>query len=231
MKKYIIGAALALSSTTVLADVSGSVNYASDYLFRGISQSNGEAAIQGELRFDTEAGVYASVWGSVIDFEEGLLDADAGSLELDYTVGFANQIGSLRYDIGVVYYDYPGADDSSTDFYEVFGGLGTDFGNLAVDGKVSYSDDYFGGSGKALYSEVGMGYPIGPATLVAHVGYSEFDNDALTDYMDYSIGLEAKILGLDTGVHYVNTNLNDNDDCGSANICDSTVMFTVGLSF
>ena len=59
------------------AAVSANVSFASDYVWRGMTQSDGPA-IQGGFDFEAESGFYAGIWGSNVNFNDG-----AGS-ELDY---------------------------------------------------------------------------------------------------------------------------------------------------
>ena len=47
--------------------LSGNVSMASDYLFRGISQTGGDAAIQGGLDYSHSSGFYLGTWGSNVD--------------------------------------------------------------------------------------------------------------------------------------------------------------------
>ena len=44
------------------AGTSGNVSLTSDYVFRGVSQSQRDPAGQGELYYRTESGFYAGVW-------------------------------------------------------------------------------------------------------------------------------------------------------------------------
>ncbi len=65
-----IAAALAagMSATTVQArddiEISGNVALTTDYRFRGISQSDEEAAVQGGFDVAFEPGFYVGTWGS-----------------------------------------------------------------------------------------------------------------------------------------------------------------------
>ena len=61
------------------AAVTANVSFASDYVWRGMTQSDGPA-IQGGFDFEAESGFYAGIWGSNVNFNDG-----AGS-ELDYTL-------------------------------------------------------------------------------------------------------------------------------------------------
>src|SRR5690554_4324388 len=55
------------------AEVSGSVTVVSDYLFRGVTQTNENPALQGGVTWNHDSGFYAGAWGSSISW---LSDAD-----------------------------------------------------------------------------------------------------------------------------------------------------------
>ena len=50
---------------------SGNATVVSDYRFRGFSQSNQEAAIQGGFSISHDSGLYVGTWGSSIGFANG----------------------------------------------------------------------------------------------------------------------------------------------------------------
>ena len=65
--KKILALILALTATSAFADVSGGVTLASDYFFRGVSQTQGDSAVQWNLEAEKN-GVYGGTWGSQVDF-------------------------------------------------------------------------------------------------------------------------------------------------------------------
>src|SRR5690606_18429041 len=92
------------------AEVSGSVAVVSDYLFRGVTQTNENPALQGGVTWNHESGFYAGAWGSSISW---LSDSDpeiSSQVELDGFIGFAGDFGEsgFGYDVGATYYWYPG---------------------------------------------------------------------------------------------------------------------------
>jgi uncharacterized protein (TIGR02001 family) len=106
------GAALADGYSTKDAPVeegrkfsySVTVGGTSDYVFRGITQTSEDPAFQAAL--DLSYGLfYAGIWGSNIDFEP------AGSAEIDLYAGIKPTWGPVTFDLGAIYYWYPGADD------------------------------------------------------------------------------------------------------------------------
>jgi uncharacterized protein (TIGR02001 family) len=145
----------------------------------------------------------------------------------------------VAFDVGAIYYDYPG-DGGSLEFWEIYGGLSGDLGPVSLSGKVSYSDDYFGESGTAFYYDLGASYAL-PAefSLSAHFGYQTIDDGAASDagffsssedsYKDWSIGVSRSFMGVDLDLSYLDTNLGKSD-CFDTKICDSTVVFSVSKS-
>ena len=74
MKKTLIATAvMAATSTAALADITGNVAMTSDYVFRGISQTDNQMAIQGGLDYAHESGIYVGTWASNVspDFFNG----------------------------------------------------------------------------------------------------------------------------------------------------------------
>ena len=233
--KVLLASALLTSSSMAAAEVtfSGNVAMTTDYVYRGISQTDSGAAVQGGFDLSHSSGFYAGVWASNLDFGD---DAD---IEIDYYFGiggeFSNKIG---YDIGVIYYGYPDssdADNGDYDFTEVYGGLSYDFGPAALSGSLAYSSDFFGtGTGDATYLTVGLDIPLpSDFALSLHYGTSDIDGEngnADFDYDDWKIGLSKSYGGFDFALDYTDTDLSDDNDCGGANVCDDRFVFTVSKS-
>ena len=236
IKKTLIAAALATVSLPSVAEISGNVALTTDYRFRGISQTDRDPAIQGGFDWAHDSGFYLGTWGSNVQF--------AGSLELDYYAGYAGNItDNIGFDVGALYYDYPGGDlggGVDPEYYEVYGGLSGDVGPVGLSGTVSYSPDYFGETGKAFYYDLGASYDL-PAefSLSAHFGYQTIDDGSVNDdgffssdedsYKDWSFGVSRSFMGADLDLSYIDTNLGKSD-CFGTKICDSTVVFSVSKS-
>ena len=125
-------AGLLAAGQVAASEVSGSVTVVSDYLFRGITQTNEEPALQGGVTWTHDSGFYAGAWGSSISW---LSDADpdvSSQVELDGFVGYAGSFGEsdFGYDVGVNYYWYPGsypAGFTDADTAEIYVGLSYKF--------------------------------------------------------------------------------------------------------
>ena len=76
MKKTMIALAMLATTGVAQAEISGNVAIASDYVFRGISQTNNEAALQGGIDYSYDFGpaaVHAGIWGSNVKFTDATL--------------------------------------------------------------------------------------------------------------------------------------------------------------
>jgi len=218
---------LAISTAAAEVTFSGNVALTTDYVYRGISQTDSGAAIQGGFDLEHSSGFYAGIWASNLDFGD---DAD---IEIDYYAGFGGEFSNkLGYDLGVIYYAYPDSDAADTgdyDFTEVYGSLSYDFGPAAVTGGLAYSSDFFGGTDNSLYASVGVDVPLpNDFALGFHYGSQDIDNG--TNYDDWKIGVSKSWAGFDFALDYTDTDLSDRNDCGNANICDDRVIFTVSKS-
>ena len=134
MKKLFL--LVGILSLPTFASVSANVSFTSDYIWRGMTQSDGPA-IQGGFDYAAESGFYAGIWGSNVNFNDG-----AGS-ELDYYFGYGFEAGAIGVDLGYVAFDYPDNTDG-LDFEEIVIGLSyADFGltfALRQDGAPDYTE-------------------------------------------------------------------------------------------
>ena len=210
--------------------MSANVGFVSEYSFRGIAQSNENPAVQGGFDISHESGLYAGVWGSNVNFNDG----DEASLEVDLYAGYAGEIEGFTYDIGAIYYAYPGADSAlDYDFWEGALSVGYDFDVAALTASVNYSPEYFGESGDAQYYALGVDVPLPhDFSLSAHVGYQDIDEEdvfGVPDYTDWSIGLGYNFEGFDLSLQYIDTDLDEPGECSDG--CDGRVIFGISRSF
>lgn len=217
------------------AELSANVGFVSEYSFRGIAQSNENPALQGGFDISHNSGLYGGVWGSNVNFNDG----DEAHLELDAYAGYSGSFNGVNYDVGAIYYAYPGADDSlDYDFWEATFALGYDFDLFSASASINYSPEYFGDSGDAQYYAVGVDVPLPyDLTLSGHLGYQVIDDEATffgtsnpeDSYADWSVGLSYNWEGFDLSLQYVDTDLDEPNECADG--CDSRVIFGISRSF
>lgn len=128
-----------------------SYNFAvtTDYVFRGFSQSDQRPAVQGGLDV-TYKLFYVGLWASSIDFSPpAAIDAN---VEVDIYAGIKPVWGPVTFDLGVIYYSYPGSNafpNADLDYVELkFGASGSPWKDATLGVTVFYSPEYTGETGE-----------------------------------------------------------------------------------
>jgi uncharacterized protein (TIGR02001 family) len=174
----------------------GSLALTNDYLFRGLSQTNQDLALQGSLEYDHPSGWYAGAWGSNVSWLSDLSSTGAhvsNSLELDLYTGFRGALSdALKYDVGIYTYYYPG--DYPAGFTlpyttELYVGLSY----WLVTAKYSHSvTNLFGfaDSNNSGYLDLALNWEFVPSwTLNAHVGHQRVAGNGDFSYSTWMLGV------------------------------------------
>ena len=220
---------VAVPAASIAADsphkLSANVTLTSDYVFRGISQTGGDPAIQGGLDYSHASGFYLGTWASNVGWLEDFQGYTKGNMEIDVYAGFRGDIGKagLIFDVGAIQYMYPGDHPSNitkADTSEVYAALGWNWFTV----KYSYyvSDEVFGfaNADGSDYLAVSASVPVGETglTLGASWGTFSFDNNSAQDYDDWKVsaafdmGKVGKVFdGVTVGVAYTDTDANPNN--------------------
>lgn len=218
-----------LAASVAHAEVSGTLTLTSDYLFRGITQTDEKPALQGGLEWAHDSGVYAGAWGSSISW---LSDSDpdiSSQVELDAYLGIRGDFGDsgVGWDVGAVHYWYPGsypAGFNKADTTELYAGLSWS----VLGAKYSYAvTDLFGipDSDGSSNLDVTVGWEFVPGwSFNGAVGKQWVAGTAgSATYAFWSAGVsKAFDNGFDLALAW-----NDNDLIGP----DETITFAVTKSF
>lgn len=209
--------------TTALSEnglsFSGTAALTTDYRYRGITQTQNDAAVQGGFALTHSSGLYAGVWGSNVNF--GSADPH---LELDPYVGYATELpiaGKPTLDVGLWYYGYPSASDFN--WLELYAKLG--FKDVIATGdsflgSINYTNDFAGLEEDAWYINATYNVPFAAGFGgVASVGYTKADKydfnsdatDGLDDnYVDWKVGVTysvKSVSGLTAELAAIGTNI------------------------
>ncbi|MCD9088429.1 TorF family putative porin [Stenotrophomonas sp. SY1] len=161
----VVMACAGMTGTAAAYQVGGSATLTSDYVWRGSTQTQGDAAVQAGFKAATDNGFYASAWGSNVEFAP---ETHASS-ELDFTVGWSGKLADdWALDANVLHYHYP----STT----------VDLNWTELNSTVTWKDNYWlslGWSSEALgttqdglYSLIGARLPVNEKLrLEAMAGY------------------------------------------------------------
>lgn len=205
---FLAAGALSASAQELPGELSANVALTTNYVFRGISQTDDGPAIQGG--FDYTNGIfYAGTWASSVDF------GDDTTMELDLYAGLSPEWNTVTFDVGVLLYAYPDSPELATgrqDFVEVYGGASAPLGPFEVGGSVAYSPEFYGEIGEAFYYQGTLALDLTEHTgldafgVDAAYALSRFDDDLLgDDYDDFNVGATASFLGLDFDLRYFGT--------------------------
>ena len=200
-----------------LFDVSFNVGAATDYVWRGVSQTDEDPTAQAGLTYSHDSGFYAGVWGSGVDFGPG-----DPSVEVDGFVGYNTDFSdSVNFDVMINRYMYP--DAGGLNFNELI----TKFTFIDTYSLlVAYSDDFGGTDEDAWYFNAGGSWELPHEFgLSAGVGYNMTDDALGDDYLDWNIGV-SRSWGLFTaGLSYVGTDGSGTDLFGD--LADDRVVLTL----
>ena len=233
----VFASTVAVSSVNAL-EVTGEVGGTTDYVWRGISQNDGNPAAQAGIGISFENGIFGNAWASQVDGGSKGVANDEGA-EIDLTVGWAGETGNYGYGVQVTRYFFT-EENFASDFTElaVFGSAGL-FGGEAT-ALVGYSDDLLvdnANTVKYYYSEVGYARTTGLFGIDAFgtAGYSAYQSNPIvvSDYANWRLGL-GKTFGLPYGgiratVEYTNVNSAARQNYGTAG--NETVLASLKYEF
>ena len=131
MQKVTLAAALMagtmLATPALAVTIKGNIGATSDYVWRGNTQSNGDASISGGIDVDLGNGFAVGVWTASLG---GNQDSDSADYETDLYGSYSFDVGSIGVEVGYIAYQYPGVAESDQDFEEYY--VTADFGVLSV---------------------------------------------------------------------------------------------------
>ena len=221
------------------SDLTASYNVGlfSQYIFRGLTQTNNKPALQGGFDVNHKSGLYIGGWASNVSWLRdnaneavGPVYQSGGSLEIDLYGGFKTDVKGVGIDVGALQYYYPGAlnkavyDKANTT--ELYGALSYGWLQAKVSSVVSKDAWAFGKKYNAgtngddergtYYAELNANIPLADTGITAliHVGRQEFNQakslptNPEASYTDWKIGLTKGFDGgLNVGAFYTDTNI------------------------
>lgn len=213
---------------------SGNIGLFTQYIFRGLTQTNGKPAVQGGFDYSYNFGpanAYVGTWMSNISWLTDSGQYSSSSLENDWYGGVRGNFGAtdFNYDVGFLEYYYPGTvapGGARGDTQEIYGLLGWKWLTAKLSYSVGSSIFAVKDSQGTYYLDLSVNYPVGETgvTLLAHYGdqhYSGTDprtaalgsNDTLFSYSDWKVGvnydaskLVALLSNVTVGLFYSDTN-------------------------
>ena len=198
------------------------VGAASDYVFRGVSQTSESPQLFGGV--DVSSGIfYGGVWASNVDF------GDSTDAEIDGYVGVKPTMGPVSLDFGLIYYGYVHEPSGANwSYWDAKAAGSVAVGPGTVGAAVYYSPDFTGPADDddAVYYEINGSIPLAEkVTASGAVGHQEIDGAG--DYNTWNIGVGFALtdrIGLDLRYH-------DTDEHGFGKVFDSRGVVSLKATF
>jgi uncharacterized protein (TIGR02001 family) len=233
LKKTIIAGLVAGAFAPALASaadsphtVAGNVGIYSQYIFRGLAQTNKDPALQGGFDYSHSSGFYAGTWMSNVSWLTDATAYSSSSLEMDFYGGFKGTFGKsdFGYDVGLLQYYYPGtipAGNIKADTLELYGALTWKW--LSAKYSHSINNKTFGvaNSDGTYYFDLSANFPVtDKLTLSAHYGIQKFkgtsnacgantSNNTCASYDDWKIGASYALpQSFTIGAFFTGTDMN-----------------------
>jgi uncharacterized protein (TIGR02001 family) len=226
MKKSLIALALVSAfAAPVFAEeaaapadpLSFNVGVVSDYVFRGISQSQHQAAVQAGVDYAHSSGLYVGAWTSTIEWvnRKTYVYQKDNKVELDLYGGYKGTAGDFSYDVGMIRYFYPGdfnaagtpVTANTTEAY-ISGGWKfiTLKYNHALTSFIGWGNTDTAKSKGSGYLDLTATYPVDETlNVIAHVGRQNVKNNSYASYTDYKLGVTKDIGFGVVGLAYTDT--------------------------
>jgi len=176
---------------------------ATDYIFRGISQTQNDPEVFVGADVTLAKIGYAGVWLSNIDF------GDSADTEYDIYAGIKPVLGPVTFDFGAIRYGYT-KDHNDWEYWEAKAAGSMAVGPATVGAAFFYSPDATGpGNINSYYYELNLAAPIPDTKFSVSGAVGKQDFQGPGDYTTWNAGVGYAVtdsVGLD--FRYIDTNTN-----------------------
>ena len=202
--------------------ITGAADVASQYRFRGISQSDNRPVVQGAFTVTHSSGFYVSMWGSSAS---GNTAVNIGGTEIDAFAGYSHAIGKSGFTVdgGLYGYIYPGSSKAvgiSENYFEIYGDVSKAYGPVTAKVGINFAPNqsYFRDFATPtrhnvyVYGELGLAIPNQAWSIHSHLGHTGGGFDYVGhEYLDYTVGVSYKWKALTFDISAVGTNISRSD--------------------
>jgi uncharacterized protein (TIGR02001 family) len=178
------------------------VTLATDYLHRGMSQTDDDAALQVGVDYRHRSGFFVGAWASNVDYRTEQLRARPREREFDYYVGIDKRRERWAWAATLARYTYPGV-SFDYDYTEL--SVGASF-RQRLSYRASYSDNLLSIGHTALGQEVGISIPLlRNLELGATLGHFRSSDIPGGDYVHFNVGVSKLVSAFTFDLRYYDT--------------------------
>ena len=221
--------------------ITGNIALTTDYEFRGLSQTQHSAAVQGGFDL-TDGQFYAGTWASNLNFGSSGASQIHVPMEFDVYGGWRPKVGPVSLDLGAIGYLYPDAHDlpaGSFNYWEVkAAGTITPITPLTLGATVNFSPEFPAKGGNAWYEEINASYAVNDSLSISGAvghqsadaaGYFVTTTGAVSDYTTWNVGATFTTHGFLFDLRYVGAN-QDIVNFAGQEVSDDTVVLSIKRS-
>ncbi len=194
---------LLLSSNAAAFEFNAYATLTTDYVFRGVTYSDGDPAAQLGAEVSFESGIFVGTWISSMDIESS--SGFQRDVEINYYLGFGRQLGETwSAAVTAIAYTYPGGGAPIEYDYEEIA-LTLNYDDI-VWLEYAYAPDLYGTDRDTQNIEVYAEWPL-PWALTAGAGIGWYDLSELTntDYSYWQAGMSRHVGIVDFDLRYHDT--------------------------
>jgi uncharacterized protein (TIGR02001 family) len=169
------------------------VAIATNYIFRGLTQTDEDPALQVGIEIDHASGFYFGAWASNISWLRDYNRDVSADVEIDVYGGYRIKLGDATgLDLGLYTYYYPGDYPShSTLPYTTEGYVALSYGVATLRYSHAFSNLFgFANTRGSGYLDLCANWEFAPTwVLNAHVGRQQVRRIGAASYIDYKLGV------------------------------------------
>jgi len=226
--------------------LAGNIALSSEYLYRGLKQTDGQPAVSGGFDLTHVSGFYLGNWNSNISWISDGVPGVSAPIEMDFYGGYKFEVvKDVTLDFGGLYYFYPkkGTIPStvlkSPNTFEIYVAGG--YGPATL--KYSYATtELFGtiGTKNSSYLDLSASFDVGSGVSIApHVGYQNVKTPSgytgeKPSYIDYNVKVSYDLSGWTLGATAGSTNAKKSVYTGPVsgkNLGAAALVLSVSKSF
>jgi len=185
------------------AELAGYLTLTTDYVKRGVTQSDGDAALQLGADISFESGFYLGAWGSTVDIANG--PPRQRDIETNYYAGYAfDASNAWQFSLGTVAYFYPGQ-TGNVDYNYLEYSIGGSY-NDQYWLEFSYSPDLYNTGQSSTNVDLFAEWPINSAWAIGGGGgYYDTSNLTGSTYRYWQLGVTGNFNSMDIDFRFHDT--------------------------
>ena len=223
--RWALFAAILLVTTPVAQAAAGAyVTLASDYVYRGLTMTKDDPALQFGVDYQHDSGWFAGAWASTIDVRTR---AGKRDLEVDYYTGFHLQPSSSWSAIlTLLHYSYPGASgDHGYDHSELVAAANWNDRWII---ELAYTNDLYGLDATGRHWELRTEQPFGDSWQIgAGVGGNDLSDIGTSHFLHWDVGFSYVVSRLSFDFRFYD---NERPEAGLARALAADAQFVVSVT-